>query len=148
MGQLDLAARGGADFALSAVRPTAGWGGSGFVQECHRRGVLAMPAAFTPQEIYECVEVHGALTVKIFPAQLWNPGALKDLKRIGNYGGYRLCPSGGIDGENVQAWLAAGATCCGMGSCLAGKDIAVDPKDAKALQAATDEWANKGQPSA
>lgn len=146
--QLEIAYRGGAHFALSPVRPTHGWGEMGFVRTCHAKGILAMPAAYTPQEIYECVEEHGAFTVKIFPAQLWSPSTLKDLKRIGRYGEYRLCPSGGIDAANVDAWLDAGATCCGMGSCLVGKDIAVDPNDTKALKAAEEEWLKKGRPSA
>jgi len=145
---LEIAYRGGAHFALSPVRPTAGWGALGFVKECHARGILAMPAAYTPQEIYECVETHGALTVKIFPAQLWSPSTLKDLKRIGKFGEYRLCPSGGIDGANIEAWLAAGATCCGMGSCLAGKDITVDPSDSDGLKAAEEDWQKKGRPTA
>jgi len=146
--QLDIAVRGGAHFALSPVRPTAGWGELGFVRLCHSKGVLAMPAAYTPQEIYECVETHGAFTVKIFPAQMWSPAGLKDVRRIGKFGTYRLCPSGGIDGNNVDAWLAAGASACGMGSCLSGKDIAVDPKDTKALKAAEEDWTKNGRPAA
>jgi 2-dehydro-3-deoxyphosphogluconate aldolase/(4S)-4-hydroxy-2-oxoglutarate aldolase len=146
LAQLELSARGGAHFALSPVRPTVTFGKDGFVQECHKRGVLAMPAAYTPQEIYECVEAHGALTVKIFPAQLWSPSSLKDLKRIGDFGKYRLCPSGGIDCKNAEAWLAAGACAVGMGSCLVGKDVATDPEDKDALSAAEKDWAAKGKP--
>merc|ERR1719401_3238416 len=107
-----------------------------------------MPAAFTPQEIYECVEVHGAFTVKIFPAQLWSPSTLKDLRRIGPYGKYRLCPSGGIDCKNAEAWLAAGATAVGMGSCLVGKDVATPPSDTAGLAAAELDWHSKGRPAA
>merc|ERR1719356_603738 len=34
--QLELAAKGGAAFALSPVRPTAGWSGEGgFIRACH-----------------------------------------------------------------------------------------------------------------
>eukprot|EP00927_Polykrikos_kofoidii_P012559 TRINITY_DN15423_c0_g1_i1.p1 TRINITY_DN15423_c0_g1~~TRINITY_DN15423_c0_g1_i1.p1 ORF type:complete len:682 (-),score=122.96 TRINITY_DN15423_c0_g1_i1:141-2126(-) len=151
---LEKAARGSASFALSPVRPCAfkgGWStadGSNFVLECHQRGILAMPAAFTPQEIYECVEVYGALIVKVFPAQLWSPSALRDLKRVGCFGSYRLCPSGGIDCENAEAWLAAGASSVGMGSCLVGKDTAVTPGDSVALAAAEEEWKTKAKPKA
>ncbi|CAE8708839.1 unnamed protein product [Polarella glacialis] len=146
--QLELAARGGAHFALSPVRPSVGWGSEGFVWECHKRGVLAMPAAFTPQEIYECVEQHGAHTVKIFPAQLWSPSTLQDLRRIGDFGKYRLCPSGGIDCSTAEAWLKAGATAVGMGSCLVGKDVATSPSDAEALAAAEENWRSKAKPDA
>lgn len=143
--QLEKATADGAHFALSPVRPTAGWGAAGFVRECHKRGVLAMPAAFTPQEIYECVEEHGALTVKIFPAQLWSPSALQDLRRIGDFGRYRLCPSGGITCSTAEAWLAAGAAAVGMGSCLVGKDIAAAPGDMASLSAAEQEWCSKAK---
>lgn len=147
--QLELAAEGGAHFALSPVCPTVGWEHTaGFVQECHKRGVLAMPAAFTPQEIYQCVDGFGAKTVKIFPAQLWNPGALKDLRRIGDFGSIRLCPSGGISCSNAEAWLAAGACAVGMGGSLTGKDIATDPNDAEAMKAAETDWASSAQPAA
>jgi len=147
--QLKIAAEGGARFALSPVRPTHhGFGSHGFVGECHQRGILAMPAACSPQEIYECVEGEGALTVKIFPAQLWSPSSLRDLRRIGDFGKYRLCPSGGIDHANVEAWLAAGAWSCGMGSCLAGKDIATDPNDVAALKTAEEDWVTRGRPAA
>jgi 2-keto-3-deoxy-6-phosphogluconate aldolase len=39
-------------------------------------GVLAMPACFSPQELHEAHN-QGALCMKLFPAQLWNPGALR-----------------------------------------------------------------------
>lgn len=145
LAHIDTAFKGGASFALSPVRPVAGWGELGFVGECHRRGILAMPSAFTPQEIYECVEVHGAKCVKIFPAQLWSPSALSDLRRIGDFGKYRLSPSGGIDAANAGAWLAAGAFAVGMGSCLCGKDVAVAPGDIGASEAAMDDWRRRGR---
>lgn len=146
--QLELAARGGAHFALSPVRPTAGWDSEGgFVRACHRLGVLAQPAAFTPQEIYECVQA-GALTVKIFPAQLWSPSALRDLCRIGCFGTYRLCPSGGIDCSKAEAWLDAGAYSVGMGSCLVGKDVATAPDDVAGLSAAEVDWRETARPNA
>merc|ERR1711959_329820 len=50
--ELELARAGGAHFALSPVRPTAGFGNQGFVKACHEQGILAMPAVYTPQEIY------------------------------------------------------------------------------------------------
>lgn len=148
LAQLELAAKGGAHFALSPVRPIESFGGEGFVQACHRMGVLAMPAAFTPQEIYECSELHGALCVKVFPAQLWSPATFQDLRKVGSFGRYQLCPSGGIDASTCEAWLKAGATAVGMGGCLVGKDVAVPPDDEKALAAAEADWKEKGRPGA
>lgn len=146
--ELDLAKQGGADFALSPVRPTVGFGEAGFVGLCHEKGILAMPAAFTPQEIYECVEVCGALTVKVFPSQLWTPNALKDVRRVGEFGSYRLFPSGGIDASTCEVWLASGASGVGMGGSLVGRDVATDPQDSAALTAAEEEWRSKGRPGA
>ena len=126
--QLEVAARCGAVFALSPVRPT--WD---FVRTCHSKGVLAVPAAFSPQEIYEAYERRtpashaddcgfsraqavvgmcsdgvgerrpppskggcsghvcdwrfcpryeaGARIIKVFPAQLWSPDLLKQVRR-------------------------------------------------------------------
>eukprot|EP00811_Abedinium_folium_P017614 NODE_2653_length_2172_cov_4.606357.p1 GENE.NODE_2653_length_2172_cov_4.606357~~NODE_2653_length_2172_cov_4.606357.p1 ORF type:complete len:628 (-),score=208.31 NODE_2653_length_2172_cov_4.606357:209-2092(-) len=148
LAQLEIAARGGARFALSPVRPSAGWGTTGFVGECHARGIVAVPAACSPQEIYECVEQYGARAVKLFPAQLWSPSSLSDLRRIGDFGKYRICPSGGIDCSTVESWLAVGASAVGMGSCLVGKDVATPPGDTKALEAAEKDWATKGRKNA
>ena len=54
--QLEIAHAGGAAFALSPVNPKFdGFEENGFVKECHARGILAMPAAYTPQEVYEAV---------------------------------------------------------------------------------------------
>ena len=44
--EVGTAAALGATFALSPIDPI------GFVDECHRRGVLAVPSAFTSNEWY------------------------------------------------------------------------------------------------
>lgn len=46
------------------------------MESCHSRGILAIPAAFTPNEIW-ILKQEGAKAVKLFPAQLWTPAALK-----------------------------------------------------------------------
>ena len=48
--QLCRAAKAGCRFALSPVRPNAGFD---FVAECHKRGMLAVPAAYSPQVAFE-----------------------------------------------------------------------------------------------
>lgn len=114
-------------------------------------GILAMPAASSPQEVYKCQQ-DGALTVKLFPAQLWSAGTLTALRGIGDFGNVHICPSGGIDHASAPVWLAAGAAAVGMGSCLAGKDIKIAPPTTEAEQAAYDaacaQWASEGRPAA
>lgn len=43
--QVEIAARLGAAFALSPINPP------GFVQECNRWGIVAVPGVFTPNEV-------------------------------------------------------------------------------------------------
>jgi len=83
--------------------------------------------------------------VKIFPAQLWSPVALRDVRRVGSFGRYRLCPSGGITCSTAEAWLGAGAAAVGMGSCLVGKDVGIPPEDTAGLAAAEQEWTSKAK---
>lgn len=143
--ELELAKRGGAQYALSPVNPCGSGWPQGFVGECHSRGILAMPAAFSPQEIYEAVDLQGALCVKVMPAQLWTPAALQDLRRIGPYTKMKLCPTGGINAKTAGAWLKAGCVAVGMGGSLSGKDISSDDAG---LAAAEKEWAESGRANA
>ena len=92
--QIEAVADAGARFALSPVNPY------GMIAAAHARGVLAMPAAFSPQELHEAHN-QGALCMKLFPAQLWNPSALKDVKGIGAFAKMNIFPSGGITPENA-----------------------------------------------
>eukprot|EP01121_Diplochlamys_sp_Union-15-3_P005445 TRINITY_DN1577_c0_g1_i2.p1 TRINITY_DN1577_c0_g1~~TRINITY_DN1577_c0_g1_i2.p1 ORF type:complete len:538 (+),score=103.89 TRINITY_DN1577_c0_g1_i2:45-1658(+) len=68
--QLEGVVNTGVKFALSPINP------KGFVEECHKHGILAIPAAFSPQELWE-TRVQGAHAVKLFPAQLTTPETLK-----------------------------------------------------------------------
>ena len=67
---LDALAKVGINFAISPINPP------GFVAACHERGILAIPAAFTPNELWQ-THSQGAKFVKLFPTQLWSPSALK-----------------------------------------------------------------------
>ncbi len=146
--ELEIAKEGGARFALSPVNPRHdGFEANGFVHECHARGVLAMPAAFTPQELYEC-KAAGALTVKLFPAQKWTAGQLKELRDIGTFADMHICPSGGINHDNAQAWLRAGAAAVGMGSCLAGRDIKTADSTSDEFQQHVEMWETTEKPAA
>ena len=133
--EVAVVAKLGARFALSPINP------KGFVHECLRHGILAMPAVYTPQECTEAV-LDGAKTVKLFPAQLWTPKALKALKGIGIFKNVHICPSGGATPENAAEWLAAGAYAVGMGSNLVGKEVSC-PADA--MEEAAKAWSETGR---
>ncbi len=60
----------GARFALSPINPP------GMIAACLARGVVPVPAAYTPQELHNAY-IAGAECVKLFPAQLWNPGTVR-----------------------------------------------------------------------
>lgn len=125
--EITKAARAGCRFALSPVKPL-----HGFVHSCHASGMVAVPAAYTPQEIYECA-MEGARCIKLFPAQLWKPSTLKDLRAVGMFGTLNIMPSGGVNPVNAFDWFAHGAFAVGMGSKLVGGDVRVKPEDAEAL---------------
>ena len=133
-----LAAKLGAQFALSPINPP------GFVAECLRLGLLAVPAAFTPTEVWHA-HCQGAHFVKLFPAHLWNASTLKAMLTTGKLANVRVMPSGGISPETAQSWFNAGAAGVGMGSCLCGKDIKIANEDSKEFKQARAQWEEKGK---
>lgn len=106
----------GARFALSPVNPP------GFIKECLKYGVVPVPAASSPNEIFAYWK-EGAKLIKLFPAGRWSPTLLKSLKNIGDFSKIHILPSGGISPANYKEWLNAGAVGVGMGSKLAGSDM-------------------------
>lgn len=84
----------------------------------HRYDKLALPGAFTPTEILTAWEA-GADVVKIFPATTLGPGYLKDVR--GPLPQVKLCPTGGVTVDNAGEFIAAGASCVGIGTNLLDK---------------------------
>lgn len=120
----ERAVAAGAQFLLSpALSP-------GMVAVARRRGVLAVPGAYTPHEVWTALQA-GAELVKIFPAESGGPAHIRAL--LGPFPQARLLPTGGVRPETVGEWLEAGAVAVGMGSALVGPGDR--PVDAPALQA-------------
>lgn len=107
----------GADFVVSPITDL------GTIQACRDAGVLVAPGAFTPTEIVTAWRA-GADIVKIFPATSLGPQFIRDLR--GPLPHIRLMPTGGVTLENARDFLAAGASCVGIGTALV---------DAKAVEA-------------
>lgn len=134
-------ARLGAKFALSPINP------KGMIRACLDYNVVPVPAAYTPQEIFDAYS-EGAKCIKLFPAQLWNPKTLKALLDVGEFGDINIIPSGGITPQTAKEWLEAGAFAVGMGSNLAGRDVKCPASDPVALKAAQEHWQSTGKMAA
>jgi 2-dehydro-3-deoxyphosphogluconate aldolase/(4S)-4-hydroxy-2-oxoglutarate aldolase len=88
---------------------------------CHPVGVLAIPAAFTPTEIYGCIAA-GARAVKAFPASVLSPEGLAAILQLGPFTNTFVMAAGGLIPRDVEAWLDAGAHAVALGARLVGSD--------------------------
>lgn len=79
-------------------------------------GMIAMPGVTTPTEAYRALEA-GAHGLKLFPAEMIPPAAVKAMRAILPVD-TPLFPDGSIHPHNMSAYLAAGATGFGIGSQL------------------------------
>lgn len=99
-------------------------------------GMLALPGVMTPTEMFAAIE-SGAAGLKIFPAELFTPAAVKAVRAV-------LPPElpvfvvGGVNAGNMVDYLKAGATGFGLGSALfkPGKPVEDVAADAREIVAA------------
>ncbi len=82
---------------------------------CNRYRVPYIPGCMTITEVITAMEA-GADIIKIFPADLFGPTIIKDIK--GPLPQAKMMPTGGVDVSNVDKWIKAGAVCVGAGSSL------------------------------
>jgi len=80
------------------------------------QGLSCVPGAATPTEALACVEA-GADAVKLFPAELLTPVAVKAMRAV-LPPDLRLLPVGGITPAAMAAYRAAGAAGFGLGGAL------------------------------
>lgn len=85
----------------------------GITAMARRNDVLVIPGALTPSEVLRARDA-GVRTVKIFPVSCFGPGYLEDLR--GPIDDVDFLPMGGIDSENAQRYLEAGAFAVGIGA--------------------------------
>ena len=106
---LDRALGAGASFIVTPiVSPEV-------ISACREREVPVMAGALTPTEICAAWS-QGADMVKVFPANQFGPGYLKDLK--GPLPQIRLMPTGGVDASTLGEFYSAGASAFGVGGAL------------------------------
>jgi 2-dehydro-3-deoxyphosphogluconate aldolase / (4S)-4-hydroxy-2-oxoglutarate aldolase len=90
------------------------------VKLCNTYGVVVMPGALTPNEIFHAWK-GGADVVKVFPATIGGPGYIKAVKEP--LPQIEILPTGGIDFETAAAYVKAGAIAVGSGGSLVNKAL-------------------------
>ncbi len=86
------------------------------IAEAARSHLVSCPGYFTPSEAFVAVAA-GANGLKLFPAEAAPPAALKAQRAVLSKD-IPLIVVGGIQPDNMQSWIAAGADGFGLGSGL------------------------------
>jgi len=94
-------------------------------EHCVKRSVPVFPGALTPQEIYNAWR-SGATMVKVFPASLFGPSYIKEVKAP--FDDVELLACGGITPENIKAYFTAGAQAVAFGGSIFNKEL-LDKKE-------------------
>ncbi|MGP4079037.1 bifunctional 2-keto-4-hydroxyglutarate aldolase/2-keto-3-deoxy-6-phosphogluconate aldolase [Pseudalkalibacillus sp. R45] len=82
---------------------------------CNRHGIPYMPGCMTIRDMVEAMEA-GSDVLKLFPANQFDPSFIRSVN--GPLPHARIMPTGGINLDNIEDWLEAGAVACGIGSDL------------------------------
>jgi len=90
------------------------------IRTCVIKNIPVFPGAYTPTEIYQAWKL-GANMVKVYPATTLGPDYIKDVKAPLNK--IKLMPTGGINLDNIQTFIKAGADGLGIGSQLFDKSL-------------------------
>ena len=99
----------GANYAVSpAFNPET-------IKLCNRYRVPVLPGVMSPTEAVMALEA-GCDVIKLFPGNILGPAAISTYKGPLPQG--EFMPSGGVDVDNVDKWLKAGAYAVGTGSSL------------------------------
>lgn len=85
------------------------------IKLCNRYRVPVMPGIMTVRDAIEALEL-GAEILKVFPGSAFGPSIIKDFKGPLPQGNFM--PTGGVDLDNVEQWIKAGAVAVGTGSSL------------------------------
>ena len=94
------------------------------VAEAQRRGLICLPGVMTPSEAFAALAC-GAQGLKLFPAELISPAALKALRAVLPQD-TRLLPVGGITPDSMTSYRSAGASGFGIGSALYKPGMSAD----------------------
>jgi 2-dehydro-3-deoxyphosphogluconate aldolase / (4S)-4-hydroxy-2-oxoglutarate aldolase len=92
------------------------------LQLCREENVLYIPGCYTPTEIYNAYS-NGAELIKVFPAGGLKESYIKDV--LAPLDMLNLLPTGGVNHQNINRFLKAGAKAVGLGSSLVGTNQTV-----------------------
>jgi 2-dehydro-3-deoxyphosphogluconate aldolase/(4S)-4-hydroxy-2-oxoglutarate aldolase len=118
----DLLVGAGTVLDLDAARRCLDAGARFLVSPClvpgmaalaHERGQAALIGGFTPGEIL-AAHREGADVVKVFPASSGGPSHLAAIHAV--FPQIALCPTGGVNAQNMRDYLKAGAAFVGVGN--------------------------------
>ncbi|MBP3193888.1 bifunctional 4-hydroxy-2-oxoglutarate aldolase/2-dehydro-3-deoxy-phosphogluconate aldolase [Natronogracilivirga saccharolytica] len=99
----------GASFVVSPIMR------KGIIEVAQDYNTAVSVGAYTPTEIQTAWEA-GSDFVKVFPADTLGPSYIKGVRAPMPH--LKLLPTGGVNVDNVDQWLDAGATALGVGSAL------------------------------
>jgi 2-dehydro-3-deoxyphosphogluconate aldolase/(4S)-4-hydroxy-2-oxoglutarate aldolase len=121
------AAEAGAQFIVSPILK------SEIIAACQQLELVCIPGAFTPTEIFAAMEL-GADLVKVFPARSLGATYIRDL--VAPLPQLRLVPTGGVDLDNLNEFLSAGAVAVAIGSQLVDKNLIAEGQFDKIVERA------------
>ena len=85
------------------------------IKLCNRYRVPMLPGVMTPTEAITALEA-GCDVIKLFPGNILGPAAISSFRGPLPQGNFM--PSGGVDVDNLDKWIKAGAYAVGTGSSL------------------------------
>jgi 2-dehydro-3-deoxyphosphogluconate aldolase/(4S)-4-hydroxy-2-oxoglutarate aldolase len=86
---------------------------AGLAEAAHDRGAAALLGGWTPGEVL-AAHREGADVVKVFPAASGGPSHLAGIHAV--FPDIRLCPTGGVNAQNLRDYFKAGAAFVGVGN--------------------------------
>mgnify|MGYP001160821266 FL=1 len=104
----------GAKYVISPITKTS------IVENAHAMDRPAMLGAYTPSEAQTAYEA-GSDFIKIFPADSLGPNYIKAL--LAPLTHLKIIPTGGVNLDTMESFLAAGSVALGIGSSLLKKNI-------------------------
>ncbi|MGP4059533.1 bifunctional 4-hydroxy-2-oxoglutarate aldolase/2-dehydro-3-deoxy-phosphogluconate aldolase [Halobacillus sp. H74] len=131
--QAEKAISAGADFIFAPIlcKET--------VEYTKEQGVIMIPGVFTPTEMH-LADQWGADMVKVFPANVLGPKFLKDVS--GPLSHIQMMPTGGVNLNNLQSFMEAGAVAAGIGGSLVNKSL-IERENWTELQELAEQYVEK-----
>jgi 2-dehydro-3-deoxyphosphogluconate aldolase / (4S)-4-hydroxy-2-oxoglutarate aldolase len=109
MADLEEALKAGAKFIVSPSIV------DDVIKHCVRERIPVYPGALTPTEVHKAWDM-GATMVKLFPASLFGPSYIKELK--GPFDKIRIMAVGGVNETNVNSFFENGAEAVAFGASI------------------------------